>query len=49
MFLYLRQDIKENHVLMFIGRGGNQVIIEEKIAVNAGAQSPEETKQSNVF
>lgn len=49
MFLYLRQDIKENHVLMFVGRDGNQVIIEEKIAVNAGPQSPEETKQSNVF
>lgn len=28
--LYLRQDIKQNHVLMFIGRYGNEVIIEEK-------------------
>lgn len=26
----MRQDIKEDHVLMFIGRGGNQVFIEEK-------------------
>lgn len=47
MFLYLRQDIKKKCVLMFIGRDGNQVIIEEKIAMNAGAQSPEETKQLN--
>lgn len=50
MFLYLRQDIKENCVLVFVGRDGNQMIVEEKKkkAVNAGAQSPEETEQSNV-
>lgn len=30
MFLYLRQAIQENNVLMFIGKDGNQVIIEDK-------------------